>query len=55
MRTTDKQKLSNEAEVCRQRAMAYVGLPEGTFLLRAAREFDRLAKETENSREKLCG
>lgn len=34
-----------EAEDCRRKALAYVGQPEATFLLRVAREFDRLASE----------
>lgn len=34
-----------EAETCRRRAMAYVGKPEATFLLRAAEEFERLDAE----------
>lgn len=35
--------LREQAEECRERALAYLGRPEATFLLRAAREFDRLA------------
>lgn len=35
--------LKREAEECRERALSYLGLPEATFLLRVAREFDRLA------------
>ena len=35
----------DEAEDCRQRAHAYVGRPEATFLLRVAQEFERLALE----------
>jgi len=34
-----------EAEDCRRKALAYVGQPEAPFLLRIAREFDRLASE----------
>jgi hypothetical protein len=34
-----------EAENCRQKALSYLGRPEAPFLLRVAREFDRLAKE----------
>jgi hypothetical protein len=37
--------LHQEAECCRQQALAYLGRPEGSFLLRVAREFDRLAQE----------
>ena len=32
-----------EAENCRQQALAYLGRPEGPFLLRVARAFDELA------------
>lgn len=34
-----------EAEDCRRKALAYLGRPEAPFLLRLAREFDRLARE----------
>jgi hypothetical protein len=34
-----------EAQECRRKALAYVGRPEATFLLKVAREFDRLAME----------
>jgi hypothetical protein len=34
-----------EAEKCRRQAVAYIGEPEGTFLLRVASEFERLAKD----------
>jgi hypothetical protein len=37
--------LEEEAEDCRRKALAYVGQPEATFLLRVAREFERLAGE----------
>jgi hypothetical protein len=37
--------LDEEAEQCRQQARAYLGQPEAPFLLRVAREFDRLADE----------
>jgi hypothetical protein len=37
--------LHNEAENCRDKAMSYLGKPEARFLLRVAREFDRLAKQ----------
>ena len=36
-------RLKQEAEECRGRAVSYLGRPEATFLLRVAREFDRLA------------
>jgi hypothetical protein len=32
-----------EAEDCRRKALEYPGRPEASFLLRVAREFDRLA------------
>ncbi len=32
-----------EAEDCRRKALAYVGLPEASFLMKVAQEFDRLA------------
>ena len=32
-----------EAEACRQKALSYLGKLEAPFLLRIAREFDRLA------------
>ena len=32
-----------EAEICRRRALAYLGCPEASLLLRLASEFDRLA------------
>lgn len=34
-----------EAEECRRMALCYLGRPEAPFLLRVAREFDRLARE----------
>ena len=34
---------SEEAEKCRHQARSYLGRPEARFLLRVAREFDRLA------------
>jgi len=37
--------LEEEAEVCRMQALIYLGRPEGPFLLRVAREFERLAKD----------
>ena len=37
--------LIDEAEGCRQKALAYVGQPEAAFLLRVAEEFDRLADD----------
>jgi hypothetical protein len=37
--------LREEADKCRERALAYLGQGEAAFLLRAAREFERLARE----------
>jgi hypothetical protein len=37
--------LQEEAEICRRKAVRYVGQPEASFLLRVASEFDRLADE----------
>ncbi|MEP6982274.1 MAG: hypothetical protein ABI853_01350 [Sphingomicrobium sp.] len=34
-----------EAEDCRRKALEYVGRPEAPFLLRIAREFERIAAE----------
>ena len=39
----EKIPLREEADVCRRRAHAYVGLPEATFLIKAAEAFDDLA------------
>ena len=36
---------SEEAEKCRQQALSYLSRPEAPFLLRIAREFDRLERE----------
>lgn len=41
----DRATLHFEAKTCRQKAVSYPGKPEARFLLRVAREFDRLAKE----------
>jgi hypothetical protein len=35
--------LQDEADHCRKAALNYLGKPEAPFLLRVAREFDRLA------------
>jgi hypothetical protein len=37
--------LEEEASECRRIALVYVGQPGGSFLVRVAREFDRLAAE----------
>ena len=37
--------LTDEAEHCRQKALAYVGQPEASFLLRVAEEFERLVDD----------
>jgi hypothetical protein len=39
----DDADLYNEAEDCRRRALSYLGRPEAPFLLRVAREFERLS------------
>lgn len=36
---------AEEADACRRKAHVYVGRPEATFLLRVAKEFDRLEGE----------
>ena len=36
---------AEEAEICRRKALAYVGQPEAKFLIRVAKEFDRLEAE----------
>lgn len=41
----DEANLYNEAEACRQKALSYLGKPEAPFLLRVAREFERLGTE----------
>lgn len=38
--------LREEADSCRRQAAAYVGQPEGPFLLRVATAFDELACDT---------
>jgi hypothetical protein len=43
--------LQAEAEACRKKALAYLGRPEATFLLKAAREFERLAREPQHRTE----
>ena len=47
----DHHSLQDEAEECRRRALAYLGRPEAGFLLRAAREFDRLAETKRGSKQ----
>ena len=37
--------LQDEADSCRTTALRYLGRPEAPFLLRVAREFDRLAAQ----------
>ena len=37
--------LAEEAEKCRLQALSYLGTRQASFLLRVAREFDRLAEE----------
>ena len=42
-----------EALKCRRRALEFMGKPEAQFLLRVAREFDRLAEERRAITDKL--
>ena len=42
----------DEAERCRQQALAYLGQPEAPFLLRLAREFERLAYDERGRADK---
>ncbi len=46
----DKPALYKEAEDCRRKALSYVGRPEAPFLLRLAREFERIEKERHTRR-----
>ncbi len=41
----DDRALSEEAEDCRRKALSYLGRPEAPFLLRLAREFERIGQE----------
>ena len=41
----DDAHLYEEAETCRLNALSYLGKPEAPFLLRVAREFERLAAQ----------
>ncbi len=45
-----RDELLQDAEECREKALCYLGRPEATFLLRAAREFDRLAQTKADER-----
>ena len=45
MGKSDHTSFQEEAETCRRRALAYIGQPEATFLVRAAEEFERLDGE----------
>jgi hypothetical protein len=40
-----RRRASEEAEICRRKAIRYLGQPEAPFLLRIAREFDKLSEE----------
>ena len=46
----DRLSPAEEAEECRRKALTYLGRPEASFLLRVARQFDRLAVEQRESR-----
>jgi hypothetical protein len=41
---------AEEAEICRRKALAYLGKPEASFLLQIARQFDRLEAERRDGR-----
>jgi hypothetical protein len=41
----DDQAPHEHAENCRRQALSYLGRPEAPFLLRLAREFERIDKE----------
>lgn len=45
----DRNSLWDEAEDCRRQACSYLGRPEAPFLLRVAREFERLAERRETA------
>jgi hypothetical protein len=42
----DSLDLREEAEDCRRKALSYLGRPEATFLIRVARELDKLAEQS---------
>ena len=44
----DDADLYNEADDCRRRALTYLGRPEAQFLLRVAREFERLSRKRQS-------
>lgn len=37
--------MKEEAENCRRKALAYLGKPEASFLLRVGRAFDKLSEK----------
>ena len=41
----DQMFFAEEAEICRRKALAYLGEPEARFLLQVAKQFDRLEAE----------
>lgn len=41
---------AEEAHICRRKALAYLGKPEAAFLMRIAKEFDRLEAERKEGR-----
>jgi hypothetical protein len=47
---TEQSPLREEAETCRRRALTYIGQPEATFLIKAAKAFDELADAEAHSR-----
>ncbi len=44
MEILDETSILDEARECRLRALAYLGSPEGEFLIRAAKAFEVLAE-----------
>lgn len=47
--------LQEQAEDCRRKALCYAGQPEATFLLCAAREFERLSEQSSKPRRRKGG
>ena len=46
----DQMLFVEEAELCRRKALAYLGKPGARFLLEVARQFDRLENEHREGR-----
>ena len=45
--------LAEEAEIARQKALSYLGTPEGSLLLKIARGFDDLALRAKKRRSEV--